>query len=788
MNRYRKIFHHIDIKDVKDRHLEEFLAIKLKQEKHIEEEKYITAEAEKLKVDWRKELEEEELKESDWTLTTSGNKVGATFQHASGGVLTVSSGLGGEDVHSTSQVTLDLGFGETITVDPPTYNELPLAGIPMPVSAAMPMHRQNTYKKAKEINKQLSASEKVAAKAKADALMKARIEEENKKKAHDEWVEKVEKLVEEAKEKHSEYVRQEQINIVAKAAKISKDDATKLYDNNYFIKGKTGISLFWDKQTIPHINYFKQSKPVEVEYESGKWKWTGKPKVAIRKIAWAPGGHSTTWWQEKDTGHRISSSQTLIDVGGGTTLVNAEFDMKKNGKDWSKVQGIWNYNDPTRRDADSLGYKVWQNFMPTLKEIEAKFGKQPQCDTCGDVGAANYWDLNRFQPEAIAAKAASYKAEADAMQRHYDNYQNKVSDDMKKIVEQDPEFMETVEENPEILSVLANHEDTIKGLSSDKITILDKAVGWHLRLLSLMPQINALSKSGAFAYGDWAIRYAQGDWRPITKSPGPAFDLVVKNLIKSNHIPGQLSGAIDNYGQYKYAGYPDMFWKATSSLTLGRFSYNITPNKDGTGTIDFGTEKFNFESLKSGGAGTNVGPLALFGIQQLANFLVNIGDKRSREKGIDPESGEGGIPIKIKIKLSKKEMEQILGSQKKTKGKSTPPPIKSKSTPQTKRQTKRQSLSLDEPLIIDKKKKKKKKVSESRVFDRIKKDFSYKGKPSPDGFPDTPPPKLKNGWHPEYGKVDNRYNRLDPISARSMPKTGEASIDKKVEKAKKKKK
>jgi hypothetical protein len=84
--------------------------------------------------------------------------------------------------------------------------------------------------------------------------------------------------------------------------------------------------------------------------------------------------------------------------------------------------------------------------------------------------------------------------------------------------------------------------------------------------------------------------------------------------------------------------------------------------------------------------------------------------------------------------------------------------------------------------------KKKKKVSESKVFDKIKKDFSYKGKPSPDGFPDTPPPKLKNGWHPEYGKVDNRYNRLDPISAKSMPKTGEASIDKKVEKAKKKKK
>jgi hypothetical protein len=176
MNRYRKIFHHIDIKDVKDKHLEESIATKLKQEKRIEEEKYITAEAEKLKVDWRKELEEEELKESDWTDVTQGMKVGATFQHISGTSITVSSGLGGEDVHSTAPVTVDWGFGETEQVAPPTFTELPLAGIPMPVSAAMPMHRQNTKKKAKEINKQLDASEKVTAKAKADALMKARVD------------------------------------------------------------------------------------------------------------------------------------------------------------------------------------------------------------------------------------------------------------------------------------------------------------------------------------------------------------------------------------------------------------------------------------------------------------------------------------------------------------------------------------------------------------------------------------------------------------------------------------
>ncbi len=779
MNRYRKIFHHIDIKDVKDRHLEESTATKLKQEKRIEEEKYITAEAEKLKVDWRKELEEEELKESDWTPISSGRptmSTAQTFQHASGATATFS-GLGGSDVHPT-EVTIT-AYGETFPVEAPTFNQLPLQGIPMPVSAAMPIHRRISEKKAEQINKQLSNSEKVAQKARADALMKARVEEEEKnKKAHDEWVKKVEKLVEKAKEEHSEYVRQVRINMLVDVAKITTADATKLYDDNYFIKGKTGISLYWDKHSIPHINYFKQSERIEVEYESGKWKWTGKPKEAIRHSS----NWGRSWYTEKDTGHIVTGDQTLINVGFGKTLVNAEFDMKKNGKNWSKVKGIWNYNDPASVDADSKGYKVWQNFMPTLKEIEAKFGKQPQCNQCADVGASGYWDLNRFQPEAIAAKAAAQKAQADTMQRHYDNYEKKVRDDVKQIVEKDPKFMEMMEENPEIMSVLAGDKEIIQTLPSNKINLLDKAVGWYLRALSKHPIIDAASKSGAFVFGDWAIRYAQGDWRPITKSPGPAFDLVVKNVIKANTKPGQLSGAIDEYGDYHYTGGAmDAIVKGISSLSLGRFSYNITPNKDGTGTIDFNNEKFNFEALAGKKLFTSVGPLGFIpGMQQIADLMVNIGDKRAIEKGIDPRSGKGGIPINIKLKLSKEEMKYYLGNQTKT----TPPPTKSTPKPQTKRQ----SLSLDEPLIIDKKKKKKKKVSESRVFDKIKKDFSYKGKPSPDGFPDTPPPKLKNGWHPEYGKVDNRYNRLDPISARSMPKTGEASIDKKVEKAKKKKK
>jgi len=58
----------------------------------------------------------------------------------------------------------------------------------------------------------------------------------------------------------------------------------------------------------------------------------------------------------------------------------------------------------------------------------------------------------------------------------------------------------------------------------------------------------------------------------------------------------------------------------------------------------------------------------------------------------------------------------------------------------------------------------------------------YPGQPSPNGFPDTPPPKMINGRHPEFGKQARRYRRLDPISAKtmSMVKTGDPETDKQV--------
>jgi hypothetical protein len=72
-----------------------------------------------------------------------------------------------------------------------------------------------------------------------------------------------------------------------------------------------------------------------------------------------------------------------------------------------------------------------------------------------------------------------------------------------------------------------------------------------------------------------------------------------------------------------------------------------------------------------------------------------------------------------------------------------------------------------------------------RISKKIKPVIDYPNKPSKAGYPNDPPPKMVNGWHPNYGKDGGYYNKLDSQSADAMPPTGNPEIDKKVEKAKK---
>ena len=165
------------MKDVKKRHLKERAAKKIKEEKIKKEVKEIQEIAEKQKSNWREEL----INEGEWQPVASTGPTNATAQtygyfdsgfpvtnSETGQQATVKvSGLGGVEA-TPSTTTIDLGFGETMNVDAPNYNQLALAGYAKPI-----LMRRGTLE---DTNPKLDASQEFAQKVGADVMMNARVD------------------------------------------------------------------------------------------------------------------------------------------------------------------------------------------------------------------------------------------------------------------------------------------------------------------------------------------------------------------------------------------------------------------------------------------------------------------------------------------------------------------------------------------------------------------------------------------------------------------------------------
>ena len=226
MGNYSRILHHLDMKDVKKRHLKERAAKKIKEENNRKEAKAIQEIAKKYKSNWREEL----INEGEWQPVASGaptNAVTQTFGYFDGGFpvpnsqtgqqVTMSlSGIGLQGTQSST--TIDLGFGETMNVDAPTFNQLAMAGYTPPLK----MMRRGTPE---DTNPKLDASQEFVQKIGADYMMNARVQDAEK-----EIKEKAKKL-EELNKKISE------LNKLAaqQSKKISKmrDDGLKKIDAKY---------------------------------------------------------------------------------------------------------------------------------------------------------------------------------------------------------------------------------------------------------------------------------------------------------------------------------------------------------------------------------------------------------------------------------------------------------------------------------------------------------------------------------------------------------------------------
>ena len=170
--------------------------------------------------DWRKDLEE------NWSNITTGNKVGQTFKHVSGTIFTTGGAIGGvETVPSTTTV-----YGDTVAAPDVTKYAIQGYAIPFP----------DLVRKTKKepVNPKLDASEKVAKKANADELMKARVEDVDDEK-------KVEILEKRAKEvlKYKEELKKHEVKLDIRARDIDKIRNTRKNDVNKFLtKYKTNIN------------------------------------------------------------------------------------------------------------------------------------------------------------------------------------------------------------------------------------------------------------------------------------------------------------------------------------------------------------------------------------------------------------------------------------------------------------------------------------------------------------------------------------------------------------------
>ena len=162
MGNFARVLHHLDMKDVKRRHLKELAARKIKEEQDKKEEKIIQEIAKKHKSDWRKELEE------DFTVVSNGptNSATQTFQHASGQNFSFS-GIGGQEGHP-STVTV---FGEPVPA--PNYNQLGIAGYVKPLGNVL------KRKELEDTNSKLDASQEFAQKVGADVMMNARVKSDS---------------------------------------------------------------------------------------------------------------------------------------------------------------------------------------------------------------------------------------------------------------------------------------------------------------------------------------------------------------------------------------------------------------------------------------------------------------------------------------------------------------------------------------------------------------------------------------------------------------------------------
>ena len=224
-------------------------------------------------------------------------------------------------------------------------------------------------------------------------------------------------------------------------------------------------------------------------------------------------------------------------------------------------------------------------------------------------------------------------------------------------------------------------------------------------------------------------------------------------------------------------------YNSSSKEVVVPFNYDFTPN-----AIEFEKNKGQVNMLQKAVYNTlgkySVDASPKFGSDPLSKVIgMGLGVVASKAiTGAEAFGGGQHVPGEIKISVNDLEKTNApLYWQMVYKG-IIPDPVQE-------RQTSLGGTSdfVSPPSSTSKKKKVTEAVSPKRKLKRPQEFFNQADiKPE---YPENPPPDMVNNKHPDLvdgKKIAKRFNRLDPISARAMPKTGNPHIDKKIVAARKK--
>tara|TARA_B100001287_G_scaffold149149_1_gene125574 strand:+ start:75 stop:2579 length:2505 start_codon:yes stop_codon:yes gene_type:complete len=387
-----------------------------------------------------------------------------------------------------------------------------------------------------------------------------------------------------------------------------------------------------------------------------------------------------------------------------------------------KVPDFTKYDNPN--DLEDAFQATYQQYSKDLKRAYENYGREVYKSWL--KGAQSNWDnFQKNRPEGPRSPRPTFdekqekayirnvlngifyvydntpagkvikalKVGLDAMISAYANAQDQLRKRSQKDKGEDPQA-EPVKgeggEDVDAAQTMADIEKLAPEITQQEINLDDVKSLEDLpknKVLEIIAQLGRFQTKGLSLPFDLTIKYAMGDYTPVTKSPGALFDNVTLRAIENAHIkyPGRNKVSTDNY-----LDIPSRFAQAA----FQHFDYEVTPK--GIRVKD----DFNFNDPDNP-ASTHIGWFAIFDdylphkikAQTIATNLIKIGDKRAQMLGYDPRDDQFGIPINYIIpyhRLSKKQKKlfypELFRNEKK-----------------------REALSLDEPIVTSSRSSKKSK-------------------------------------------------------------------------------